>query len=57
MVDIGAAYQITAKINAFVSGRNVFNVPDYVFDNDDPLRLNKIEYYGTLWTAGVKATF
>ncbi len=57
MVDIGAAYQITAKINAFVSGRNVFNVPDYVFDNGDPLRLNKIEYYGTLWTAGVKATF
>jgi iron complex outermembrane receptor protein len=56
-VDLRAEYKFTRNISAFLQVRNVFNVPDYVYDNGDELRINKIEYYGAYFIGGVKGKF
>jgi iron complex outermembrane receptor protein len=56
-VDLRAEYKFTRNISAFIQVRNVFNVPDYVYDNNDELRINKIEYYGAYFIGGVKGKF
>jgi len=67
MVDINASLRLWrgtlfrhAELNdltLFVQARNIFDVPDYIYDSPDQQRINKVEYYGAIWTFGVKGSF
>jgi iron complex outermembrane recepter protein len=56
MVDFNANFRVWKNIGVFVQARNILDVPDYIFDVDQA-RINKIEYYGAIWTFGVKGTY
>jgi hypothetical protein len=61
MVDMTAAFIITKNITFAVSGRNIFDVPDFIYNDinktGSTLNIDKIEYYGASWTAAVKVRF
>jgi iron complex outermembrane recepter protein len=57
MVDVNASFRLTKQISLFAQGRNIFDVPDYIYDNGNQAQINKIEYYGALWTFGIKGVF
>jgi outer membrane receptor protein involved in Fe transport len=57
MEDVNAGYQLTKTLGIFVSGRNVTNEPDYVYENRNPQLIQKVEHYGAIWTFGVSGRF
>jgi outer membrane receptor protein involved in Fe transport len=57
MEDVNAGYQLTKNFNLFLSGRNITNQPDYVYENRNPSLIQKIEHYGSIWTFGVSGKF
>jgi iron complex outermembrane recepter protein len=56
MVDLNGSYSLGRGLSLFMQARNVFDVPDYIYDIDQA-RINKVEYYGALWTFGIKGNF
>lgn len=61
MMDMTALYNFTKTLSLAVSGRNITDEPDFVYDDPGKTgshyRLNKIEYYGTAWSASIRARF
>ncbi|HKB90522.1 MAG TPA: TonB-dependent receptor, partial [Opitutaceae bacterium] len=61
-VDFEASYQITKNLSLYFSMRNVFNVRDYIYANNEPQQIQAagargIEYYGSSMYAGIKGKF
>ena len=61
-VDFDASYSLTKNksLSLFFYVRNLFNVRDYVFANDNPQQIGggrAIEYYGAYLYAGVRGRF
>lgn len=53
---VSAGYKLTRNLELMLTGRNIFNSPDIVYSNvRSHLQLYSI--YGSLWTAGIKASF
>jgi iron complex outermembrane recepter protein len=57
MTDIDLSYNLTKRFSLFVSGRNVTNEADYIYDFSDRNYIFKFEHYGTIWTFGVNGRF
>jgi len=53
---VSAGYKLTEHLELMLSGRNIFNAPDYVYSNI-PSHMQQYSIYGSLWTAGIKGTF
>jgi iron complex outermembrane receptor protein len=59
-VDVNASFRLTERYSLTFYGRNIFNVPDYVYANNNPQQIGTgraIEYYGAYYYAGVRARF
>jgi iron complex outermembrane recepter protein len=61
MMDLTAVYSLTKTLSLSISGRNITDEPDFVYDDPGKTgshdHLNKIEYYGTSWNAAIRARF
>ncbi len=57
MADLSAGYEFSPRLGIFVSGRNVTNEPDYVYENRNVNLIQKVEHYGSIWTFGVRGQF
>jgi iron complex outermembrane receptor protein len=59
-VDVSASFDVTPRLNLYVSTRNIFNVPDHTYIGTERQRIGggrSIEYYGTYVYVGVKGRF
>lgn len=57
MTDMDVSYNLSRRFSVFVSGRNITNEPDYVYDFSDVHYIQKVEHYGSIWTFGVNGRF
>ncbi len=57
MTDLDLSYNISKQFNLFVSGRNITNEADYVYDGGNRNYIQKVEHYGTVWTFGVNGRY
>ncbi len=53
---VSAGYSLTRNVELMISGRNIFNQPDIIYSNVRS-HLQQYSIYGSLWTAGIKASF
>jgi len=60
-VDVDLTYRLTDKVSLFLYSKNIFNVPDYNYANNNPQQIASngrgIEYYGAYFYSGVKGRF
>jgi len=54
--NLSASYRINRNFEVMVAGRNIFNSPDVVYSNVRS-RVQQYSIYGSMWNAGIKATF
>ena len=57
MTDLNFGYRLTKNFSLFASGRNITNEADYVYENYNPNLIQKVEHYGSIWTAGLSGKF
>ena len=57
MEDLDLGYTLTKTFSLFLSGRNITNEADYVYENRNPNLIQKVEHYGTIWTFGVSGKY
>ncbi len=57
--DLTANYQITERLQLFIAGRNIFEVPHRLMEKSpgNPDLLYRYENYGTNWTFGIRGIF
>ncbi|HUR58592.1 MAG TPA: hypothetical protein VM029_12845, partial [Opitutaceae bacterium] len=55
--DVGFGYELSKRLQFYVSGRNAFNEGKKWFFKDTDGRIRQLEKYGGQWTVGVKGTF
>ncbi len=56
MIDLNGSYQFSNRLGLFFQVRNLFNVPEYVYQID-PIYLTSNMVVGTFYTFGLKGTF
>jgi len=59
-LDVDASIRLTDHFSLYFYARNLLDVRDYVYANNDPQRIgagNSIEYYGAYYYAGIKGSF
>lgn len=54
--NLSLSYKIKKNLEVLVAGRNIFNAPDIVYSNVRS-RVRQYTVYGSMWNAGIKATF
>ncbi len=57
MVDANAGYRFTRHLSLFVQARNIFNAPDYLYQDFDVNRSRIFEHYGAVITFGIKGSY
>lgn len=57
MTDLNFGYNLTPNFKLFASGRNITNEPDYVYEAKNTNYIQKVERYGSIWTAGISGKF
>jgi hypothetical protein len=59
-LDVDASFRLTNHFSLYFFARNLLDVPDYVFANNNPQQIgagNSIEYYGAYLYGGIKGDF
>jgi iron complex outermembrane receptor protein len=56
MWNLSLAYKLNKNVELLIAGRNIFNSPDIIYSNVRS-RVRQYSIYGSMWNAGVKATF
>lgn len=57
MIDANAGLRLTRRLSLFVQARNIFNAPDYLYQDYDVNRSRIFEHYGAVITFGVKGSY
>ena len=59
-LDVDASFRLTNHFSLYFYARNLLDVPDYVYANNNPQQIgagNSIEYYGAYLYGGIKGEF
>jgi len=57
MTDLNTAFLLGKNMSLFMQVRNITNEPDYIYQDNDPNKIYRIEHYGAIYTFGIKGRF
>lgn len=57
MTDLNTSLALGKGMSLFMQVRNITNEPDFIYQDNNPGKLYRIEHYGAIYTFGVKGRF
>jgi len=57
MTDLNTSFLLGKNMSLFMQVRNITNEPDYIYQDNDPNKIYRIEHYGAIYTFGIKGRF